>query len=86
MSDITAEALEAENNERVKKLLAIGAPLAMLQDAANQVRLAVLVDFVVGDEGTVRREQFERLFEQRMAEVLDDLFEQATKPQLLKPT
>lgn len=74
--------IEAENAERVRKLQQIGAPMEFLASLAVQTRLELVVDAIVPKE---ERANFELAYELQMAQALDAIYEEATRPRLVTP-
>jgi hypothetical protein len=78
-----ASALEAENGERINKLLALGASPLSLQISAIQIRVEELIELL--PLPALLKAQFEVSYEAAMAEMLDTAYQQASGPRLYTP-
>lgn len=78
-----SHAVEAENTERIKKLLGFGVNPLGLQVAAIQARLEALIELV--PMPPLVRAQFEAAYEMSMASVLDDAIAAVGQPRLVVP-
>lgn len=78
-----ASAIEAENTNRINKLLAHGLNPLSLQISAIQVRLEELLDVI--PMPPLLRAQFEVAYEAAMAKLLDEAERAVTQPKLHVP-
>lgn len=77
-----ADAVEKENEHRIKVLLGMGVPQGLLDVQALQIRLGMLLSFIVPAE---QQPFFEATYEHLLAAELDQIHEMLTKPRLHLP-
>lgn len=77
------ERLEADNEERVKRLLSLGMPEAFITITAIGTRLGVVINVL--QSAGLDMGKFELEYEEALASALDEVLVNVTAPQLFVP-